>query len=263
MVGESPDEKSMKPTILVICAEAKMKDIESGLVGFIKISIPSMVEFKVTAGTVKLAAGETSDSPLTHSAEGMKIVVKLRDDLEAASMMGVVAFMQAEHLNEAYFPACTLGGIISVGGIIYALTVAHSTFRTVTGADTRYTGHALKSCGQMESYEWSGNEESEYASGSNNTPLHPTQHIPAADWMLIRLQEEFVLPNLFKIFDSEFPYEVSGYFRNSELLDDEVWVCGGITGTQIGILNTTPSSILYGQVLYDVLFIALEFPLGI
>jgi hypothetical protein len=212
---------------------------------------------------VKLAAGEISDLPLMHSAEETKIVVRLRDDLEIASVMGVVVLMQAEHLNAPYFPACTLGGVISVGSTIYALTVAHSIFRTATGADTRYAGHALKSCGRMESYEWSGNEESAHASGSNYAPLHPTQHTPAADWMLIHLREEFVLPNLFKILDSDFPHEVSGYFRNSELLDDEVWVCGGITGTQIGILNTTPSSILYGQVLYDVFSIALEFPLGI
>jgi hypothetical protein len=92
---------------------------------------------------VKLAAGETSDLPLMHSAEGTKIVVKLKDDLEVASVMGVAVLMQAEHLNAPYFPACTLGGVMSAGGIIYALTVAHSISRTATGADTRYAGQDM------------------------------------------------------------------------------------------------------------------------
>lgn len=262
MVGDAPDAKSMKPTILLICG-AKIKEVENGLSGFIKISIPSKVDFKVTEGRVKLAAGEASDVPLPQVGERTGLVVKLRDDMEILSLMGVVILVQSTEYKSAYFPACTLGGVVLIGGTFYALTVAHSIFRTATGTDRRYTAPELRTCGLIESYEWSGNKDLAQASGSNGKPLYITRRTVAADWMLIRLREEFVVPNLFKISDSDSPQEVSGFFRNSELSDDEVWVCGGITGTQIGILNTTPSSILFGQVSYDVLSIALEFPLGI
>jgi len=258
MVGESADAKSMKPTILVICAEAKLKDVENGLTDFIRISIPSKVDFKVTTGRVKLTAGEASDLPVSRVGERTGLLVKLRDDLEILSLMGVVVIVQSTEHKTAFFPACTLGGVVLIGGTFYALTVAHSIFRTATGTDRSYTAPKLRTCGLIESYEWSGNE---------NLQTFPapyfTQRTAAADWMLIRLRQEFVLPNLFKIPDSDSPQEVTGYFRNPELPDDIVWVCGGITGTQFGILNTTPSSILFGQVSYDVLSIALEFPLGI
>jgi hypothetical protein len=262
MVGDAPDAKSMKPTILLICG-AKTKEVENGLSDFIKISIPSKVDFKVTEGRVKLSAGEASDVSLSQVRERTGLIVKLRDDMEILSLMGVVVLVQPTEYKSAYFPACTLGGVVLIGGTFYALTVAHSIFRTATGTDRRYTAPELRTCGLVESYEWSGNEDLAQASGSNGKPVYITRRTAAADWMLIRLREEFVTPNLFKIPDCDSPQEVSGYFRNSELSDDEVWVCGGITGTQIGILNTTPSSILFGQVSYDVLSIALEFPLGI
>lgn len=54
MMGPYEDEKLMKPTILIVCAEGKVKEVQSGLKEFIRISFPE-VEFKVIPGRVHVS----------------------------------------------------------------------------------------------------------------------------------------------------------------------------------------------------------------
>jgi hypothetical protein len=82
------------------------------------------------------------------------------------------------------------------------------------------------------------------------------------DWMLIRLREEFIFLNQYFTSDDEPPQLISGFVQNVELPDDEVWICSHFTQPQIGILDSTPSSIILDQVSYEILSIALGFPLG-
>jgi hypothetical protein len=198
-------------------------------------------------------------------------------DWDGMSIMGSAIFVQS--LGAEYFPVSTVGGVISVGDYLYGLTVAHSIFRKPASMSFISETSNLRVCGHVESYEWSDNERPEASDtqdlrvlttkpGGNRTAeiegrtMEPDRPTTAMDWMMIRLQKDFMLPNMHQDVESNSTYIVDDWSANAELLDDEVVVCGGITGTQLGILNTSPSSIMYGEASYEVLSVALEYPLG-
>lgn len=252
MLGPSPDEKSMKPTILIVCSdEKKIKKVDNGLRDFIKVSFPNCVEFKIIAGNVKLASGSGYSQTSTRRGE---LMFNLEVIVLSESYSTVVG-KRVRVIKPQVFPSqfmasstATIGGIVTVGNSVYGLTVAHSLFEN---AAESHTPGQIKACGWVESYEWSGREK--LGSGEASVGM---------DWMLIRLREEFILPNQYFTSDDEPPQPISGFVQNVELPDDEVWICSGFTQPQIGILDSTPSSIILDQVSYEVLSIALEFPLG-
>jgi hypothetical protein len=260
MLGSIPDERSMKPTILIVCSdERKIKEIDNYLREFIKISFPDCVEFKVVAGRVKLAGGpESNQQPTarnTFLSELEVFVLPTSCSTVVGSGMKIIKHqLPSWHPEFSNSTAATMGGIITVGDSMYGLTVAHALFRI---ADENYFFGQAKPFGWVKSYEWSGYDYS--AASSTQSGDFETL---AMDWMLIRLREEFMLPNLYLTSEHGVPQDINDFARNFELRDGEVWVCTGFTSPQVGILDSTPSSIIINQVSYEVLSIALKFPLG-
>jgi hypothetical protein len=281
MVGSSADESSMRPTILVICPESKKRIVENGLADFVRITMPTNVEFKIATGNVRLSAGEIEIRHPTN--EGHKkgdrtdLVVEVMLDERVHTLMGRLTRVQSDHQNKANYPLSTIGGTIRVGNSLYGLTVAHSMFRDATTTINPYwKGVGFRECGRVKYWEWSGNGDKSSQSVQSNLDLKGGA---AMDWMLIELSETFYLPNIYRVFESDVPQQVAGYLTTSELsetdhelslilgieeqVNDEVFICAGISGTQTGILSFDISSIIFGEGVYDVLCLSLENPLGI
>ena len=252
MLGPTPDEKSMKPTILIVCSDEKrIKKVNNGLREFIKVSFPDCVEFKIIPGNVKLASGSGYSQTSTQRSElmfNLEVIVPSESYSTVVGKRMRITKPQASPSQFMGSSTATIGGIVTVGNSVYGLTVAHSLFEN---AAESYTPGQIKACGWVESYEWSGCEK-----------LRSRDASVGMDWMLIRLREEFILPNQYFASEDEPPQPISGFVKNVELPDDEVWICSGFTQPQIGILDPTSSSIILDQVSYEVLSIALEFPLG-
>jgi hypothetical protein len=272
MVGSAQDEKQMRPTILLVCPESKKRLIEASLTEFVRVAFSPQVDFLVISGKVKPTSGAGAVCTPIEPGDRRDLLVSIKKevDWDGISIMGSVIFVQS--LGSEYFPASTVGGIISVGDYLYGLTVAHSIFRTPTSTGSAGEASDLRVCGHVESYEWSGNEISE---AHLKQDIRVVTTIPrwkrtadmegpaiAMDWMMIRLRKDFMLSNMYQDLETSSTCAVDSWSANIELLTGEVVVCGGITGTQAGILNTSPSSIVYGEASYEVLLIALEYPLG-
>lgn len=279
MTGSSPDPASMRPTILLICPEVKRKDVQNGLAEFIKVAVPSCVDFRIVVGKVKPSSGGGLDGV---QEVGSQTDVGSRLDLEThiiyrdllPSLVGCMVNVQVpSSLGVGYFRACTIGGMIAVDNSLFALSVAHSMFESEAIVSEEeildnkdLEDPFLQSCGFVDSYRWSRNGESMImaaSSGARITPQVESKAFLGTDWMLIRLRDGFQLPNL--VYGPTHRYivgQINGHRRVDELTDDEVWVCSGVSGTQTGFLSCTLSLVTYGSASYDVFPIMLEHPLG-
>lgn len=257
----------MKPTILIVCSdEKKIKEIDSRLREFIQISFPDCIEFKIIAGKVRLASGSGSRPSLKshkkiQETHGVIALSKNHLSTVGTRMAVIMRDMSSQEAQAAYMsPPATIGGIISVGDSIYGLTVAHS----LSGWDDQIDIELFQPCGWTEVYKWTG-EDLEVASIWVDEHRSGSSEVPAMDWMLLRLCEQFMRPNAYCIEEEELTHsvhDISGFVKHIDLPDDDVWVCSGFTQPQSGILDTTPSTIIIDQVSYDVLSLALEYPLG-
>jgi hypothetical protein len=262
MMGPSADEKSMKPTILIVCDRYKVKDVENSLKEFVRISFPDYVEFKVIPGSVRLAAGALCGFP-SNPGDRTNLEVYTSSHGGAFPFLGTAGSMKLpKELNQraeiTMYEMCTIGGMISIGDLPYGLTVAHSMregWTTMIDSGQSIGSH----CGRVGFYEWSGDEyiDAEALSTSTSRGREPAV---AMDWMLVQLDHRYVASNTFRSQDGTVEQNVTGFVRTSELPDDEVWIFS--SNPQIGILDSTPSTIIFGQVSYEVFSIALVFPLG-
>ncbi|KAE9365952.1 hypothetical protein N431DRAFT_87211 [Stipitochalara longipes BDJ] len=148
-------------------------------------------------------------------------------------------------------------GYICIGDSIYGLTVAHSV-REGKFVDKFVERRFDRPCGSIEFYQWSGDEDIELEDPSGDAYM-TTKPAIAMDWMLLRLNSHYTAHNTFRSLDGTVQQNVSGFVATAELLDDEVWIFS--TRPQIGILDSTPSTIILGQISYDVFSIALVSPL--
>lgn len=220
---------------------------------FIRVSFSDHVEFRVIPGRVRLASGSLC-GVLSKLGDRMKIPVFTSSPSGSFPLLGT-----AWSLNSAgefiMYETSTIGGIISIGDWVYGLTVAHSVREAKT---TMHLRPPESSCGTIEFYEWSGDDDTEreamlgFLIGGNEPAV-------GMDWMLVDLDQDYVAFNTFKSLDGTVQQRVARSLKISELLDDEVWIVS--RRPQIGILDCTPTVIL-GQVSYDVFSIALEVPLG-
>jgi hypothetical protein len=268
MLGSTPDENSMKPTILIVCSdEKKIKEIDNHLREFIKISFPDCIELKIIAGKVRLASGPGSRPSLkSHKKiqETHGVIALSENDLSTVGtrMTVIMRDMSSQEVQAAYMSsAATIGGIITVGDSIYGLTVAHSLFGRDDQIDVI---ESFQPCGWTEVYEWTG-EDLEVASIWLDEHRSGSSEVPAMDWMLLRLREHFMRPNAYRAGEDELTpsvHDISGFVKHIDLPDDDVWVCSGYTQPQSGTLDSTPSSIIVDRVSYEVLSLALEYPLG-
>jgi hypothetical protein len=281
-VGSStPDAAFARPTIILICAPefcsvSKRKEIERELARLVDF-FPAALTLKVIPGTSKLCS-LLRGSPL-YPGNRTGLIAEVLGPANSSSIMGMLSRVVMPDVSGAHYTLSTIGGLISVGDSFCFLTVAHS----VCGAgalirdylprrDTRefnYYGF-----GNIESYEWSGSESSEIPNSSEQSSMEPSisqDDASGVDWMLIGIgsakkfealqcRNQFTLPSIFASLRS--PRDVAGYVVNEKLCDGEVWVCAGITGVQVGILDITPVSIIYGRATFDVRSVALEHPLG-
>lgn len=251
MMGSSPDPVKMKPTILLICPDMTKKVIEQKLTGFIKITVPPEVEFRIVIGKIKPSSG---DKPGPY---GLPFYLGGRLELDAfinqdslTSMVGCQVRVRPEEPITGLYPTCTIGGVISIGNVMFALTVAHALF----GVPTEPGLELPKKCGFVHSYEWSGNGSSEHAVPESDSSS-------AMDWMLIRLSSEFQLPNVVSR-AGKASMTITGSLNVKDFEDSEVVICAGVSGTQLGFLSYTTSTITFGSVNYDVFHVALEQPIG-
>ncbi len=253
---------------MIVCSdEKKIKEIDNRLREFIKILFPDCIEFKIMAGKVRLASGSGSRSSLrSHKKiqETRGVVILSENALSTVGMRMTVVMsnVSRQEAQATYMSsAATIGGIITVNNLIYALTVDHSLF----GCDDQINVTKMfQSCGWIEAYEWAG-EDPEAGSIWLDEHRSGSSEVSGMDWMLIRLREKFMLPNTYRTGEDEVApslHDISGFLPNIDLPDDDVWVCSGFTRPQIGILDSTPLSIIVDQVSYEVSSLALEYPLG-
>jgi hypothetical protein len=262
MMGPEPDGKRMRPTIFIVCSdENTIKRVENDLRGFINVSFPDSVDLKVVTGRLRLASGPRRSLP---SKRGEKM--NLSVGVMAGGLQTLVGKRSSVFESAANHPPCTIGGMISIGNSLYGLTVAHSMFEDIPVPPILDQPDLLMPCGWVDSYEWSGNyrsgdPEADANRSSGSLATERDSRI-AMDWMLIRLHSDYILPNRFMSSHYKTVHEITGFLSTADFSDDEVWVCSGFSRPQMGILDTTPSTIILGQVSYDVFSIFFEGALG-
>jgi hypothetical protein len=261
MVGQSPDQHSMKPTILVICNESHKHTLESKLSGLVKQTVPKDVCFRVVGRRVSLASGgETVD----FARPGLSVDIEKRGSY--FTMMGSVAYIHEEAPMRwvTGIALSTIGGLIAVDNSLYALTTAHSLFKKPLS----YSLHSheprmdrmFEPCGEIKQFKWSGRpmtktgQDIQGLLGGPSTPM---------DWALISVLDELVIPNKFYIDKTNLPGgSVLGFMRNIELpAIEDVWICSS-TGTLSGILSNTRTTVVVNNVAFRVHTVMLERCLG-
>jgi hypothetical protein len=287
MAGPAEDITSMRPTILVLCPKGRRRTFETTLATF----IPDGLKLKVVGRDVVLCSASVGLP--SKPGERTGCLVEAKYDAENLSAVGRVTRVLSGPAGGSCFPESTIGGIISVGDLLFAITTAHSMFKkavavpndTVAVGDIEDSSNLnrenFRACGYVETYEWSGTSASPIAKllSSNRQGL-------GMDWVLIRIVEDFCYPNRFKRTLNEVELgqngatrdnralngdghaqesnyvAIAGFLKMEELTNREVWVCAGVSGTQVGILSTTCASIVHGQTTFEVRSLALERPLG-
>jgi hypothetical protein len=262
MAGPEANTSCMVPTVLLLCTKSRKRYIEDGLVRF----IPESLQLKIVGKDVKLSSAEIGTPSQPGDRTGCP--VEAQYDENTPSLVGHLARILKIFPDSGgwkSFPASTVGGIISVGSTLFAMTTAHSMFNETTSINlpaATSTSKGFRGFGVIESYEWSG------APSRAELLLEKTffdhEKVVAMDWALVRVRDIGSLPNMFKVPEPEFEdYEhIVGFLKVEELLTGEVWICAGATGVQLGILNSTSASIVFGQATFKVRSIALEHPLG-
>jgi hypothetical protein len=272
LVGSSPDAESMRSTILLICPEAaKKRIIESNLKEFIKITISASVEFRVITRNVKLSSGGSGLPSIGGSFVGLE--VKLRKENEGAkTLVGSVIRVQKAGFDsvESCFPISTVGGMISISGRFYALTVAHSLFSKALPVDQDDDEFAIHNCGTVDLYIWCGSDDYLEVAKMREACFE------GMDWMLFSINPSHVVPNTYQVpVVSHSPHSsledsTNLYYTPSNIwdidmlkprgafIDEEVWICAGMTKAQTGYLDSLSSTITYGNASYEVFPIALE-----
>ena len=262
MMGPFADEKCMRPTILIVCDRNRVKEVENGLKEFVRVSFPDYMDFKVIPGSVRLASGAMCGLP---SMPGDRTDLTVMTFAEAGSfpflaIAGQFGFDYNRHYKNIWrSDSYTIGGTIAVGNSLYGLTVAHSVRKGRSLLNSREKHRFYTFCGRIEFYEWSGQEDDKAEDPTGPAKWRIISAL-AMDWMLLRLDKRYTSLNKFSAFDGAVQQSVSGFVRTADLQDGEVWIFS--THPQTGILDSAPSTIVLGQVSYEVLSIALEFPLG-
>ncbi|RFU30334.1 hypothetical protein B7463_g6010, partial [Scytalidium lignicola] len=244
MMGPTPDDMSMKPTILIVCSdESRRKDVETDLTNFIRISIPIDIESKIISGSIRLASGVSRQSLIFDHNEVLEAWIRIAASEDLSTLVG--AQMRVKVQGNTLYPICTVGGIIKVGNTLYALTVAHPMFTRALEDSEPYSILNWISFGKVKSYTFSATDiPTKHNMEDDSLPTYPEERA-SLDWMLISIEADFMLPNLFREDDLS-QKSIAGFVKTADLVDGNVCVCGGTTGTQYGILDTTPTSIICG-----------------
>jgi hypothetical protein len=266
MVGASADAGSMKPTILVICNVSHKSTIENTLKILVKQTVPKEVRFQVVGRRVSTASPsgkqikDLDTDSLTFSVEYYNTNYPLE------TMMGSAAriFRPVNYQRLGPGPALsTIGGLISVGNSLYALTTAHTIF---TNVSSEYDfSSKYKPCGKVDHYNWAGEiEQYEAETWSEPTSASSRRRLDKPmDWALIPIHDELMLPNCFLIDKAHFlGGQVVGFAKIIEFAAEEyVWICSS-SGTQSGILSSTSVSFVLGSKTFKVHTVMLEHCLG-
>jgi hypothetical protein len=266
MVGASADAGSMKPTILVICNESHKSTIENTLKILVKQTVPKEVRFQVVGRRVSTASPsgkqikDLGTDSLTFSVEYCNTNYPLE------TMMGSAAriFRPVNYQRLGPGPALsTIGGLISVGNSLYALTTAHTIFTNVS-SEYRFS-LKYKPCGKVDHYNWAGEiEQYEAETWSEPTSVSSRRRLDKPmDWALIPIHDELMFPNYFLIDKAHFlGGQVVGFAKIIEFAAEEyVWICSS-SGTQSGILSSTSVSFVLGSKTFKVHTVMLEHCLG-
>ncbi|PVH88703.1 hypothetical protein DL98DRAFT_622199 [Cadophora sp. DSE1049] len=266
MLGSSPRQESMKPTMLIICNETVQQTLRSGLSSLRKEIVPKEIQFVVIGKNVEL------DSPGRTVPEDFQPRTGLRVELYPAgrghdtALVGSSARIRPRPSGGPRFAPSTIGGTISVGGSLYALTTAHSLFRLAEESHTSNTTNngsksEILSHGTIRFYHWM-HETSWTQELAPGWP--PKQSSPPMDWVLISLNK-IRLPRIGQLTRDRSPgvIDVSGFLETRDFRGvEDVWILGGVTGTQSGVLNSTRATFMFNGAAFDVYSIALEFPLA-
>jgi hypothetical protein len=167
----------------------------------------------------------------------------------------------------------TLGGFIIVDGKLYGMTTAHQLYVLTAKANAGQKASMLGltdsdpdsrmpvtfpicgTIGQLSVYNW----------GSVRALRQPSSSaLLATDWALIEVQrdkiEEFGLEAIMQTYKNE----ISGFAKKFEPTVGlkDVWICSGRSQPQKGKLNTSITTILLGDSLFEVHSVELGHPLG-
>lgn len=260
MVGKTADSHGMEATIVVYCGSANKKKIVKDLAPFVRSYVkPPPVGLRVIAEDILFSSGDSINSSelVPHEISGMFVMITESVPglvSETQSLMGIT--MRAnEPIGPSGLPIqhslCTIGGVIKVGDDILALSVAHSLWATHEDLPSPNQVHNVF-CGKVKSAQWSNNQEALLASSSTGR---------SQDWMTVELDRKYYLPNQFQAEGCSDLIPIHEFLNTQDILDGNVWVCGGISGVQAGWISTTPTTIIYGKAEYSVVTIALLRPL--
>lgn len=256
MVGKSPKEANMKPTILIKCDEAVKPVIQNNLGKLIREIVDDDVRFVVIGHRVVL----------THK-RYIEIWHRISaDDHEANTLMGSSARVIVDDGPDSFSSVSTVGGVIMVGEHFYALTTAHSMFTKTKNSPAADFSSAVASggitdnqtrlfVGEISFYLWAEDEQEQPRLGHSN----PTGQ--AMDWALIKVENDIALPNL--IDEKSEMFEVAGVVDNENIgqVREVILLCG-ISGRQSGIVGRSPTAVMIGKNTFISYTVYLERPLG-
>ena len=281
-----------RPTIVISCKSAERKvevikflaecDVET-----LELSFDVKVNFDPTIEVYgHHVSGEPPDASKDLPSEeiGHEEIAVFADATSASeSMCGVrlristPAHSSSKSVDTRDFAETTLGGLISLAGDIYGLTVAHPiTMPAATPTNTEDQDHVqirgghthplgasdqpwFTSFGKVVSYALSTSHEAKNSTRlAGNSESVPTN----SDWALVELNESPITGSRFQSVGKVIDRDQFKITNNSDFNHVPVSIITGVSGVVKGSLSLTPSLLDYGQLQCDVMRIWLEKPLG-
>lgn len=155
-----------------------------------------------------------------------------------------------------------------VGTSVYALTTAHG-FLGISD-DLEIPAISLEAFpgptahGSVIAYKWDteydDNEDGDLGETTEDEAFCDEDCADGADWALIEFSNSLFSENTF-LYSDELQ-KVRGHLGSAELKNGEVYVCGGYSGAQKGLLRGGVASVLMGQRFFRVKSISLQRELG-
>jgi hypothetical protein len=261
----APHKDQVHATILFYCLnDGQQKAILAGLKK--RSLIPPHFQHRVVIQELGFCSSTISTPMNLGFMSGQVVTARI---LSNRTMCGVLGRAPAGGSD------CTLGGLIRVGGSVYALTTAHG----FLGRGSEYlSDHPLigmplqiwrivpmlifivqdfQPIGNIHSYKFS--ETSNIQEPDSAAVVNTTYD---QDWALVRVQPLLYRENSFEVPGSNIPMLVEGHVKTSELCHGPVMVLSSLSGVRQGYLSAGISSLIIGNSCFEVWSIALDGSLG-
>lgn len=200
------------------------------------------------------------DSNVTNSVSTAKVYVPL--DGTAKSLCGAVICVGSETPDETTAPRTwTCGGVISVSGHLYALSVAHPLGKEIESgeikSDVGYLSQRVPKGPVARKWKLMGHVANSALSGS-------TTKEEDSDWMLIDVNEEFMLPNTITLEDQQIltlTYNDADQQEQSEPTSEDLCILYTSHGAFTGVASDDETYLMIGAAGFSTFKIFLDSPL--